>query len=58
MADASEHALMIEDCEKRESQLTDWEAGFIDSISKQIAVRPLSAKQAETLERIWERVTE
>lgn len=58
MANASEHADMIADCEKRESQLTDWEAGFIDSVAKQIAVRPLSAKQAETLDRIWERVTE
>ena len=50
-----EQAQMLADCEARESKLTDWEAGFIDSISKQD--RALSPRQAETLERIWDRVT-
>lgn len=53
-----EHATMVEDCEKRESKLTDWERTFIDSIARQLEQsRALSEKQAETLDKIWERVT-
>lgn len=53
-----EHQQMVEDCEKRESKLTDWERSFIDSISKQLTDgRRLSEKQAERLDEIWERVT-
>ena len=49
---------MVEDCEKRESRLTEWEAGFIDSIRHQLeAERPLSEKQAEALDKIWEQAT-
>ena len=49
---------MVQDCENRESKLTDWERSFIDSIGQQMARgRALSEKQAETLDRIWERVT-
>lgn len=57
MSATEEHATMILDCEKRESKLNDWERQFIDSLSRQIENRSLSAKQAETLDRIWERVT-
>lgn len=53
-----EHQQMVKDCENRESKLTDWERGFIDSISKQLAEgRRLSVKQAGRLDEIWERVT-
>lgn len=53
-----EHQQMVQDCENRESKLTDWERGFIDSISKQLAEgRRLSEKQAERMDEIWERVT-
>lgn len=53
-----EHQIMVEDCENRESKLTDWEREFIDSIKAQLARgRPLSEKQAERLDAIWERVT-
>lgn len=53
-----EHRQMVTDCENRESKLTDWERTFIDSIGNQLdASRPLSEKQAETLDRIWERIT-
>ncbi len=55
----SEYAQMVEDCEKRESRLTEWEQSFIDSIGQQLLKeRPLSVKQIETLEKIWERATE
>lgn len=53
-----EHATMIEDCEKRESKLSDWERSFIDSISMQLSKgAALTARQAETLDSIWERAT-
>ena len=53
-----EQAQMIEDCEKRESKLSDWERTFIESLSHQLAQgRLLTTKQAETLDEIWERVT-
>lgn len=48
---------MLDDCEKRSEKLTDWELGFVDDVQKQIETRPLSLRQLETLERIWERVT-
>lgn len=58
MSNHDEHLTMVEDCENRESKLTDWERGFIDSLRAQLErSRPLSAKQAETLDAIWERIT-
>ena len=43
---SGEHEQMIQDCETRESKLTDWERTFIDSIGKQLAAgKPLSQKQ-------------
>jgi hypothetical protein len=54
----TEHEQLIEDCEERESKLSDWEREFIDSISRQLAAgRSLTDKQVEKLEAIWERVT-
>lgn len=57
MSATDEHETMILDCEKRESKLSDWERQFIDSLAKQIESRALSQRQAEALERIWDRVT-
>lgn len=58
MTDRDEQAQMVEDCEKRESKLSDWERGFIDSIGRQLAAgRSLTDKQAERLDAIWEKVT-
>lgn len=58
MSTHDEHLTMVEDCENRESKLTDWERGFIDSIRAQLEnSRPLSEKQADRLDAIWERVT-
>lgn len=55
---ADEYLTMIEDCEKRESRLTEWEVEFIASIRSQLENdRPLTEKQTETLDRIWDRVT-
>jgi hypothetical protein len=49
---------MIQDCENRESKMSDWEQKFIDSIDAQLGRgSSLSPKQVETLENIWERVT-
>lgn len=55
---ADEYLQMLDDCERRESRLTDWERGFVDSLRHQIeAGRAPSPKQIETLDRVWERAT-
>lgn len=49
---------LIEDCEARESRLSDWDRSFIDSIKHQLAAgRALTEKQAAKLDDIWERAT-
>ena len=54
----TEYEQMIDDCEKREERLNDWQRGFIDSIAKQMRDgRTLTKKQIETLDSIWERAT-
>lgn len=54
----TEHEQMIADCEKRESKLSDWERQFVNSLSQQLGRgRSLTDKQADKLEKIWERVT-
>lgn len=51
-------AQMIEDCEARDSKLSEWEQQFIDSIGRQLSrTGSLSPKQQERLEQIWERIT-
>ncbi len=58
MTDREEAAQLILDCEKRESKLSDWERGFIDSLGDQLAKgHGLTGKQTEVLEAIWEKVT-
>ena len=53
-----EYMTMVNDCEKRESRLTEWEQEFIDSIRHWLEdERPLTPKQTETLERIWDKAT-
>ena len=54
----SEYLTLIEDCEKRESRLSDWDRGFLESIGSQIArgARP-TPKQVDKLDEIWERAT-
>jgi len=55
---SDEYLTMVKDCEKRESRLTEWEQGFVDSIRHRLERKqPLSAKQTETLDKIWERAT-
>lgn len=53
-----EYLSLLDDCEKREERLTDWERGFVDSLRKQIEQgRRPSSKQIETLDSTWERAT-
>jgi hypothetical protein len=55
---ADEYLTLLDDCEKRSEKLTAWECGFVDSLQRQLADgRRPSAKQVETLDRIWERAT-
>lgn len=49
------HQEMVNDLEKHAQNLSDWEIGFVDSISKRLADgKSLSEKQAEKLRKIWE----
>lgn len=53
-----EHEQMVADCEARESRLTEWEAGFIDSLRRRLdRGGSLTDQQAEALDRVWTRVT-
>ncbi len=49
---------MIIDCRKRADKMTDWQAGFIDNVERWRHLRrPLSQKQIDKLDEIWEQVT-
>lgn len=51
---------MVEDCENRESKMSDWERGFIQSMRENIdrgGVHNLSPNQIKVIEEIWEKVT-
>lgn len=53
-----EYLTMIADCRERERLLSAWDADFLDSIESRLDdKRPLSTKQIECLEGIWERAT-
>lgn len=55
---ADEHPQMIEDCEARESKLSDWERVFLDNVKMQLGRgQSLRPGQVEVLDEIWERVT-
>ena len=54
-----EYQMMVNDCEDRESLLSEWETTFIESVGEQIAEKEfITIKQVAILERIWEKVTE
>lgn len=54
----SEHEDMIDDCLARDSKLTAWERGFIHGLHERLdAGREPTERQAEVLDKIWERVT-
>jgi hypothetical protein len=56
---AEPYITLLDDCEKREERLTDWELGFVDSLRRQIEQgRRPSPKQTETLDTVWERATQ
>ena len=59
MADwTDEYMQLVKDCQARDAKLSAWDADFLDSIEgRLIDKRPLTAKQIETLEGIWERAT-
>lgn len=55
---ADEYVTMIDDCETRESRLTEWERSFIESLRAQMenGRRP-TTRQIETLDNVWEKAT-
>jgi hypothetical protein len=55
---ADEYVQLLDDCEQREENLTDWERSFVDSLRRQITEgRRPTPKQIEALDRAWERAT-
>ena len=55
---AAEYLQLIEDCEQRESRLSEWERGVLDSIRQRLeSGNALTGAQTETLDAIWERAT-
>lgn len=52
-----EFMVLIEDCEARESRLSEWEREFIDSIKRQLS-KGLTPKQIDRLTIIWSKATE
>lgn len=55
---ADEYITMIEDCEKRDERLTEWECGFVDSLRRQIEQgRRPTQKQIDALDTVWEKAT-
>lgn len=55
---ADEYITLLDDCEKREERLTDWERTFVDSLRAQITEgRRPTTKQIDALDRAWERAT-
>jgi len=53
-----EQMSMLEDCQARESRLSDWEQSFIDSLLIFLGRgNALTAKQQETLQSIWDKAT-
>lgn len=59
MADwTDEYRQLIDDCEKRDSKLSAWDVDFLTSISERLDMKkPLSQKQIDVLDGIWERAT-
>ena len=53
-----EHMTMVEDCETRESRLSDWERRFIDDMKRRLlSNRALTPDQITKLEEVWESAT-
>jgi len=56
--DTEEQRILINDCLNRISKLTDWESRFMANIRIRLeANKPLTEKQDELLNEIWEKVT-
>jgi hypothetical protein len=54
----SEYVTLLDDCEQRSERLTEWEAGFVDSLRRQIAEgRRPTPKQIDVLDSLWEKAT-
>jgi len=53
-----EYLTLIDDCEKRERKLSSWDVDFLTSVKDRlIDKKPLTPKQIECLDEIWERAT-
>lgn len=54
----TDESQLIEDIEKRESRINEWERGFIDSIKQRLENgRGITDAQERVLGNIWEKAT-
>lgn len=55
----TELKFIVERIDKQQYALTEWEQGFFKTVKALVeADKPLSAKQAECLSKIWDRMEE
>ena len=53
-----EYRQLIEDCRNRAQYISSWDADFLDSIEGRLDKNvPLTQKQIDVLDSIWERAT-
>ena len=53
-----EYIQMIDDCEDRESKLSEWDINFLESIRNRVEQGiSLTDRQTKVLENIWEKST-
>ena len=58
MTDPSDHQQMVLDCQNRKQKLWSWECESVDLLAKQLTDgTPLTGKQSDELDEIWERAT-
>lgn len=57
-SDGTDIETLLADITRRSSRLNEWETAFIKSVKKTIeSGTPLSKKQIDKIEEVWERVT-
>lgn len=53
-----EYITLIDDCEARDRKLSSWDADFLVSIRERLERKqPLTPKQSNILDEIWEKAT-
>lgn len=58
MSDDDDYAQLVEDCNNRDTKMTDWEQRFISDMDRRLQQGDvLTERQREKIVEIWERIT-